>query len=82
MPRYFFHVRDGEDYTDLQGTMLPDFNAATKEASRFAAALLSENSNRFWNKDDWTISIEDEAKKTVAELRFSGRVNVIDPHCG
>ena len=34
MARYFFHVQDGRDYHDLQGTELPDLKAARNEAVR------------------------------------------------
>jgi hypothetical protein len=39
MPRYFFHVRDGSSYPDLQGIVLPDVTAAKMEAVRFAGDL-------------------------------------------
>ena len=47
MPRYFFHVQDGSDFPDLQGTVLDDLPAARLEAVRFAGSLLSGKPETF-----------------------------------
>ncbi len=78
MPRYFFHVHDGEQFTDLHGTVLDDVAAAKKEASRFAADLFKDRSERFWDESEWVMQVADEDGRVVAELRFSG-VSVARP---
>jgi len=70
MQRYFFHVRDGEDFRDLQGTELADITAARREALRFAGALLSDNSEKFWSTGEWTMRVADAADLTLFELAF------------
>lgn len=39
VPRYFFHVADGENYPDLQGTVLHNDAEARTEAVRFSGQL-------------------------------------------
>lgn len=70
MPRYFFHVCDGEDYPDLHGTELPDVNAARKEAVRFGGALLSDHGEKFWNSGEWTMRVTNEDDLTLFQLTF------------
>ena len=40
MPRYFFHVHDGEQFTDLQGTELTDLDEARRAAGRATRPVL------------------------------------------
>lgn len=70
MPRYFFHVCDGEDFVDLQGTELPDLTAARREALRFAGSLLAEQHDRFWATGEWRMRVTDERDLTQFELTF------------
>jgi hypothetical protein len=70
MPRYHFHVKDGKDYQDLQGTVLPDLAAARAEALRFTGALLGEAQNQFWEGTDWTMNVTDEMGLTLFNLAF------------
>lgn len=70
MPRYFFHVRDGADYPDLQGTVLPDLAAARREALRFAGSLLAEVPETFWSGGEWLLTVADDTRLTLFELRF------------
>lgn len=53
MPRYFFHVQDGHDYPDLEGTELPDLAAARAEAVQFAGSLLADQPETFWASGEW-----------------------------
>lgn len=53
MPRYYFHVEDGQSYTDLQGTELDDLQAARREAVRFAGSLLADQPEQFWGAGEW-----------------------------
>jgi hypothetical protein len=70
MPRYHFHVVDGRDYTDLQGTELPDLDAARAEALRFTGALLSDGDKGFWDGAEWSMRVTDHEDLTLFELRF------------
>lgn len=70
MPRYFFHVQDGRDYPDLQGTELLDLKAARNEAVRFAAALLRDHADTFWASGEWKLRVTDDSDLTLFELLF------------
>jgi len=70
MARYFFHVADGRDYPDLQGTELANLDAARKEALRFASTLLGEADERFWASGEWHMRVTDETDLTLFELTF------------
>ena len=69
MPRYFFHVQDGSDFPDLQGTVLDDLPAARVEAVRFAGSLLS-GTETFWQSSEWTLRVTDDQDLTLFDLRF------------
>lgn len=70
MPRYFFHVHDGVDFEDLQGSELPGIDAARKEAVRFSAALLADHSTAFWNTGTWEMRVTDETRRVLFLLKF------------
>jgi hypothetical protein len=70
MARYFFHVTDGRDYPDLQGTELPDLGAAKREAVRFAATLLAEHADKFWDTGEWHLRVADEHNLTLFQMTF------------
>lgn len=70
MPRYFFHVQDGRDYPDLQGTELLDLKAARNEALRFAAALLLDHAETFWASGEWKLRVTNDSDLTLFELLF------------
>lgn len=70
MPRYFFHVQDGQDYTDLQGAVLEDLEAARREAVRVAAALLAEHHEKFWDAGEWSMQVVNDQNMTLFQLTF------------
>jgi len=70
MPRYFFHVHDGDNFPDLRGTQLPDVEAARKEAVRFAGALLSDHPDKFWSSGEWHMRVTNQDDLTLFELTF------------
>jgi hypothetical protein len=74
VPRYFFHIRDGRDYPDDEGTELPDLAAVRTEALKASGEMLRDSKGRaeFWSGDDWTMNVTDEAGQPVLTLRFSG----------
>jgi len=70
MPRYFFHVADGQEFSDLQGTQLPDLAAARKEALRFAGRLLADAKPDLWDGEEWTMRVTDGDNLTLFTLMF------------
>ena len=71
MPRYFFHVHDGTSVRDLEGTELPDINAAKRDAVRLAAGVLNDNPEQFWNGEDWSIDVCDAHGLLLFTLNFT-----------
>jgi hypothetical protein len=50
MPRYFFHIRDSEEFTDTVGTDLADVSLVRRTATRTAAEMLRDD-DRLWTAD-------------------------------
>ena len=71
LPRYFFHVADGDDYPDLQGTELENDAAARTEAVRFSGHLLSSTPDKFWSGQEWKMRVTDDNDLTLFELMFT-----------
>ncbi len=71
MPRYYFHVKDGKNYRDLQGTELADTDAARREALRFTGDLLNEGENGFWDGVEWSMEVTDAIGSAFFTLRFT-----------
>jgi len=70
MPRYFFHLEGrGERVTDRRGQILPNEDAALREARKIAAAL------RKYRGDAWRAIVtnewEHEVTQTPAPLEAS-----------
>jgi hypothetical protein len=70
MPRYFFDIRDGHDFPDLQGSEFADLAAARIEAVRYAAEILKDMPGRFWNCEEWTMTVSNHNRKTLFTLKF------------
>ena len=70
MPRYFFNVHDGHDIPDQTGTVLPDLDAARREALRYTCELLGSLNAAFWEGHDWTLECSDEAGAILFRLCF------------
>ena len=70
MPRYFFDIKDGQDFPDLQGSEWKDLAEARIEAVRYAAEVLREMPERFWNAELWTLSVSDQNRKLLFTLKF------------
>ena len=73
MPRYFFHVRNGTDRPDHDGTEYADLNAARTEAVALLGEMVKELGGRFWRHPEWWLTVVDESGATVCELQVSGR---------
>jgi hypothetical protein len=66
--RFFFHVQDGHQYVDLQGTELEDVSVARTEAVKFAGQLLIDRPEDLWTSDEWTMRVTDAADLTLFQL--------------
>jgi hypothetical protein len=74
MPRYFFHVMDGQATIDEDGTELPDVDAARKEAIRIAGEILaSGDADGLLAECPWHMTVVDDERKTIFTLAFQAR---------
>jgi hypothetical protein len=71
MPRYFFHVIDGEQFLDDTGTELAGVEAARAEAIVVSGEMLKDLGGKFWGNGQWQVRVEDEAGNKVCALTFS-----------
>src|SRR5918993_3899589 len=71
MPRYFFHVIDGRDIIDHDGTEFPNLRTARAEAIRLAGAILRDEGDAFWKGEEWQLNVTDLSGQSVLKLRFS-----------
>jgi len=75
MPRYFFHIDDGQMLADADGTDLPDLQSARGEAVSVAGAILKDMNGAFWDQTSaWRMHVTDEAGGLLFTLRFSADV--------
>ena len=79
MPRYFFHVIDGRDLIDHEGTEFPNLRTARAEAIRLAGAILRDEGDKFWNGEEWHVNVTDASGQSVLKLRFSADDQGIAP---
>jgi hypothetical protein len=70
MPRYFFHVRDGQDIPDDVGEVLEDREAAQHEATRLAGRLISDHAARFKLGETWAMEVKDENDAVLLRACF------------
>lgn len=70
MPRYFFDIKDGQEFLDEDGSEWPDLEAARIEAVRYSAEVLKEMPERFWNCEEWRMTVSDASRKKLFVLKF------------
>jgi len=66
MPMYYFHLRDQDTLTDVDGTELPDDHAARAHATGVARELMSRSGGILgegWAR--WTMIVHDHAGDEV-----------------
>lgn len=68
MPRFYFHIRDGRDQFDMEGTELPDTETAHVEAIRLTGAVLEKEARRVAAGDRWTMDVTDEMGRPVYQV--------------
>jgi hypothetical protein len=75
MPRYFFNVIAGKKIiSDLEGTDLPDADAAREEALKDARALMSAAILDGWDISGRSIDIRSESGAVILSLAFRDAV--------
>jgi hypothetical protein len=70
MSRYYFDIKDGQDFPDAEGSEWPDLNAARVEAVRYAAEVIKEMPERFWHCETWLMSVSDQHRQPLFTLKF------------
>lgn len=70
MPRYFFHIRDGEEVLDEQGTVLANHVEARAHAITVAGELIRDAGRKFWGGTEWQLQVLDEAGAAICTLTF------------
>lgn len=72
MPRYFFHVHDGRDIPDTEGSEISSLDRVRYEAVRTAGELLREGGRSdLWSGEQWKMVVTDENGLEVLTLTFS-----------
>jgi hypothetical protein len=66
-----FHIIDGEETRDAEGTVLAGISEARAEAVVLSGELLRDLGGKFWNNGEWQVRVEDEAGDKVCALTFS-----------
>ncbi|MGC2084272.1 MAG: hypothetical protein WA702_13065 [Bradyrhizobium sp.] len=73
MPRYFFNVHDVKPSIDEHGEELPDDEAAWKEATSFAGALIKDIDGEFRPGQEWSLEVTDDAGKSLYQIHISAK---------
>jgi hypothetical protein len=70
MAHYYFSIRNGKRFDDVDGLELADLEAARAEAISFARDLMRlDYDRRDWS--GWAIRVTDEAHNLVLDLPFA-----------
>lgn len=70
MPRYFFHVSDGDLSHDIEGTEFTDIHVAQSQAIRMSGDILRDMGARFWDGTEWKLEVADERGEVLFALRL------------
>ncbi len=77
MPRFFFHVCNGNGFTeDEEGRDLPDLDSARSEAIKGARSIMADELQRGHLDLSSFIEIEDEAHNWLLTLTFHDAVRI------
>jgi hypothetical protein len=74
MPRFYFHTNHGfvPDLQDNEGYTFPDAHTAKGEAVKYAAELLSDVGESFWDPRDFEMTVTDEKGLILFTIRMIG----------
>lgn len=78
MPRFFFDITDSHDFPDAQGAEFPDLEAARLESVRYAAEILGEMPEQFWNCEEWMMTVRDRNRKPLFKLKVLAEPMTVD----
>ena len=73
MPRYFFHIHDGQDLPDEDGTELASPEEARNQGVIACGEMLKDLKGAFWDSAEWTMTVKDWQGNVVCELKVFGR---------
>ncbi len=77
MPRFFFHIADGDRFPDEEGAILPDVTAARKLALVGAREIVADDLKQGKNLSlNDRIEIQDESGSIVAVVTFREAVGI------
>jgi hypothetical protein len=76
MPRFFFHLRDGESVDDPDGMFLPNAAMARLEAIRSARDIMAEDVRRGHLSLSFRIEVTDENGEPIMAVPFSEVVKI------
>ena len=76
MPRFFFHLRDGESVDDPDGMYLPDTRTARLEAIRSARDIMAEDVRRGRLSLSFWIEVTDENGEPILAVPFREVVEI------
>lgn len=75
MPRYFFHIDNGSQAPDPEGTEMSGVDEARAEAISLAGEVLRELDGAFWHQGSpWTMHVTDERNRLLFSLHFGAKV--------
>ena len=60
MPRYFFHIGNGSERPDMEGTELAGMGQVRSEAVCLTGEILRDMDGRFWGHAEWTLTVTDQ----------------------
>ncbi|WP_158811757.1 hypothetical protein [Beijerinckia sp. L45] len=72
MPRYFFHVKDGDTSLDHDGVVFSSVEEAKSQALETMGEILRDEGRNPWTAETWRMHVMDEDGKTVCQLYFAG----------
>ena len=78
MPRFYFHLRDGESIDDPDGIYLPDTRSARLEAIRSARDIMAEDIRRGHLSLASRIEVTDENGEPILAVPFREVVEITD----
>ena len=70
MPRYFFHVKDGETSLDHEGVVLASAEEARAQALEMMGEILRDGGRNHWTDESWRMHVMDDDGETVCRLTF------------
>lgn len=70
MPRYYFHVVNGEFLPDTEGHECSSDEQVKAEAAEAAGAMIREQGLHLWKTGSWIMFVCDEQNRTLLKLQF------------